>query len=61
MNSLSNHFAHHRSHLWGCGVAALLVAAAIIFQLPALALFGGLFCAAMMIGMVWMMISMARR
>ena len=52
-------FAQHTSHLLGCGVAGLLVVAAIVFEIPILAAFGALMCAAMMIGMVWMMLSMA--
>jgi hypothetical protein len=32
-----------------------------VFSLPVLAVFGALFCGVMMIGMVWMMVSMASR
>jgi hypothetical protein len=60
MRAVKDHFAQHTSHLVGCGVAALFVVAAIVFGLPVLAVFGALFCAAMMIGMVWMMFSMAK-
>ena len=45
----------------GCGVAALLVVVAIVFSLPALAVLGAVICGAMMIGMVWMMVSMASK
>lgn len=45
----------------GCGVAALLVVVAIVFSLPALAVLGVVLCGAMMIGMVWMMVSMASK
>ena len=61
MGTVKAHFAHHPSHLLACGVAGLLVVAAIIFELPILAAFGALFCGAMMIGMVWMMFSMASK
>jgi len=44
-----------------CGVAVVLVIAAVVLGAPVLALIGGLFCATMMIGMVWMMVGMARR
>jgi hypothetical protein len=60
MSGVKEHFAQHPSHLLGCGVAALFVVAAIVFSIPVLAIFGALFCGAMMIGMVWMMFSMAK-
>jgi hypothetical protein len=59
MNAVRAHFAEHRSHLVACGVAGLLVVVAVLFGLPVLAVFGALMCGAMMIGMVWMMFSMA--
>jgi hypothetical protein len=59
--SITDHFAHHRSHLLGCVAAGALVLAAIVFELPVLAIFGALFCAAMMIGMVWMMYAMGSK
>lgn len=58
MKAVTDHFARHGSHLLGCVAAGLLVVAAIVFQLPVLAIFGALFCVAMMIGMVWMMFAM---
>jgi hypothetical protein len=61
MGTIKDHFAQHPSHMLGCGIAALLVIAAIVFSLPVLAVFGALFCGVMMIGMVWMMVSMASR
>jgi hypothetical protein len=45
----------------GCVAAGLLIVAAIVFGLPALAIFGALFCVAMMIGMVWMMFAMGSK
>jgi hypothetical protein len=45
----------------GCGAAGLLVIAAIVFSIPILAIFGALMCGAMMIGMIWMMFSMASK
>ena len=60
MRAVRDHFAQHTSHLVGCVLAGLLVIAAIVFSLPVLAVFGSLMCAAMMIGMVWMMFSMAK-
>ena len=59
MNGVKEHFAHHPLHMAACGVAAVFVVAAIAFGAPVLAVAGGLMCAAMMIGMVWMMFSMA--
>ena len=61
MTAIKEHFAQHTSHLLGCGAAALLVVAAIVFRLPILAVFGALICGAMMIGMVWMMFSMVSK
>ena len=61
MSDVKDHFAQHPLHMLGCGVAALLVAAGIVFGLPVLAIFGAFFCGVMMIGMVWMMFSMVAR
>jgi hypothetical protein len=61
MRTVSEHFAQHTSHLLGCVAAGLLVIAAIIFGLPILAIFGAVFCGAMMIGMVWMMFAMGSK
>jgi hypothetical protein len=47
--------------LLGCVAAGLFVVAAIVFSIPILAVFGALMCGAMMIGMVWMMFSMASK
>jgi hypothetical protein len=60
MKAVKDHFSEHRSHLLGCGIAGLLVEAAIVFNVPVLAVFGALMCGAMMIGMMWMMFSMAK-
>jgi hypothetical protein len=61
MRAVRDHFAQHRSHLLGCGVAGLLVVGAIVFSIPILAVFGALMCGLMMVGMVWMMFSMASK
>jgi hypothetical protein len=61
MGAFKDHFAQHPSHMLGCGIAALFVVVAIVFSLPALAIFGALMCGVMMIGMVWMMFSMASK
>ena len=61
MSAVKGHFSSHPSHMIGCGVAALLVVLAIVFSLPALAVLGAVVCGAMMIGMVWMMVSMASK
>jgi hypothetical protein len=61
MRAVKEHFAQHTSHLLGCVAAGLLVVAAIVFSFPILAVFGALVCGAMMIGMVWMMVSMASK
>jgi hypothetical protein len=52
MGAVRDHLAHHPAHMLGCGIAALLVIAAIVFGLPVLAVFGAVFCGVMMIGMV---------
>ena len=61
MKAVKEHFAEHTSHLLVCGAAGVLVVVAIVLGLPILALFGALMCGAMMIGMVWMMFSMASK
>jgi hypothetical protein len=61
MSAVKNHFSSHPSHLVACGITGLLVVAAIVFTLPVLAILGAVFCGAMMIGMVWMMFSMAHK
>ena len=61
MRAVRDHFAQHTSHLLGCVGAGLLVVAAIVFDLPILAIVGALFCATMMIGMVWMMFAMGSK
>ena len=52
MSSMGAHFHRHPFHLLGCGVAALLVIAAVVLGAPLLAILGGLMCGVMMIGMV---------
>jgi hypothetical protein len=61
MRAVRDHFAQHPSHLLGCGVAGLLVIAAIVFGTPILAVLGALMCVTMMAGMVWMMLSMVSK
>ena len=62
MNVLGKHLhvGHHAMH-YLCAVAVAAVIAAVVLDAPVLALLGGLFCAAMMVGMVWMMVGMAAR
>ena len=61
MNALGkhSHLGHHWMH-YACLIAIVAVVAAIAFDAPVLAFLGGLFCVAMMAGMVWMMVGMAR-
>jgi hypothetical protein len=61
MNTVRHHFAGHPSHLLGCGGAIVLVVMAAVLGLPVLAVLGGLLCATMMIGMVWMMVAMGAK
>ena len=61
MNAVRHHFSGHPSHLLGCGLAVVLFVMAAVLGLPVLAVLGGLFCATMMIGMVWMMVAMGTR
>jgi hypothetical protein len=61
MNAVRHHFADHPSHMLGCGVAIVLVVLAAVLGLPVLAMLGGLLCATMMIGMVWMMVAMGTK
>ena len=61
MNGLGKrvHVGHHWMH-YACLLAVVAVVVAVVFEAPVFALLGGLFCAAMMVSMVWMMIAMAR-
>jgi hypothetical protein len=55
------HFADHRMHMLGCAFAALLVVGGVVFGAPILAIFGALMCGAMMLMMIWMMVSMGSK
>jgi hypothetical protein len=59
--AIRQHFSHHRLHIAGCGLAALLVVVALAFGVPIVGVVGALICGAMMIGMVWMMVSMGAK
>jgi len=61
MNALGRqlHAGHHWMH-YACLVAIVAVVAAVVLEAPVLGLLGGIFCIAMMAGMVWMMVGMAR-
>jgi hypothetical protein len=61
LHAIRQHFAGHRLHLVGCALAGILVVMAAVFGLPVLAVLGVLFCGAMMIGMVWMMVAMGAK
>ena len=58
MSTLRAVFSHHYMHA-ACGIAMVLIVAAFLFGFAPLAVLGALFCGAMMIGMMWMMFSMA--
>ncbi len=60
MTAVKEHFAHHRRQMFGCGVASLILVTGIILSIPALAVVGGLACAAMCVSMIWMMIAPSR-
>jgi hypothetical protein len=57
--AVRQHLAEHRLHMAGCGFAAMLVIAGVIFGAPVLAIFGALICGGMMLMMVWMMVGLA--
>ncbi len=61
MRTVRDHFAHRHLHMVGCAVAAVLVIVAPAVGAPVLVVLGGLMCAVMMIGMIWMMFSMATK
>lgn len=60
MATIRAHLAGHRLHMAVCVVAIVLVVAAVAFGIPALALLAVLGCGVMMVGMLWMMVAMAR-
>jgi hypothetical protein len=60
MTAIRQHLTEHRSHMVVCALAAVLFITGIAVGLPVLAVLGVLMCGAMMVGMVWMMVSMSR-
>jgi hypothetical protein len=58
MEALRQQFAHHRLHLFGCGVGSLALIAGVVFQLPVLAISGAVVCAAFCLDMIRMMVTM---
>jgi len=61
MRAAKDHFAEHHSHMLLCAAAGVLAIGAIVFSVPILAVFAVLMCGAMMVGMVWMMLSMVSK
>ena len=59
MNVLKEHFTHHPLHMALCALACVAIVAGIVLGAPLIAIFGPLMCGAMMLGMVWMMVTMA--
>jgi hypothetical protein len=57
MTSLKEHLVHHRRHMLGCGIAALILVTGIVLSIPAVAIVGGLACAAMCVSMIRMMLT----
>lgn len=60
MTAIKEHFARHRMHMLGCGVSGLILVTGIVLSIPALAVAGGLACAAMCVSMVRMMFAPGR-
>ena len=61
MAAIRGHFAEHRSHMFVCALAAVLIIIGVAVGVGELAIIGVAACGAMMIGMVWMMVSMASK
>ena len=61
MKTVREHIGHHPLHMLACAMAGVLVFVAVVFAIPILAVFGALMCGAMMVMMVWMMVSMASK
>jgi hypothetical protein len=61
MNVLTAHFAHHRKHMIGCGLAGLGVVTGIVFEIPALAISAAIVCGALCISMIRMMFAMGAK
>jgi hypothetical protein len=60
MTAIRGHFAEHRSHLLACAFAAVLIVTGIAVGFGALVVLGAVMCGVMMVGMVWMMVSIVR-
>jgi hypothetical protein len=60
MAAIRTHFAEHHSHTVACALAAVFIIGGVAVGQPVLAVLGAFLCGAMMVGMVWMMVSMAR-
>ena len=60
MAAIRTHFAEHHSHTVACALAAVFIIVGVAVGQPALAVLAALVCGTMMVGMVWMLVSMAR-
>jgi hypothetical protein len=60
MTAVREHFAHHRRHMLGCGVAGLMIVTGVVLSIPALAIVGAVACAAMCASMIRMMVVAGR-
>jgi hypothetical protein len=61
MNVLKEHFAHHRKHMIGCGLAGLGVVIGVVFEIPVLAISAAIVCGAFCISMIRMMFAMGAK
>jgi len=56
MDAFREHLEHHRRHMLACLVASLVLAVGIVLSIPAVAIVGGVACAAGYVSMIGMMV-----
>jgi hypothetical protein len=61
MEALRHHLVHHRLHLIGCGVGALVSVAGGALSLPVVAIGGAVICGVFCLDMVRMMVVRPKR
>ena len=60
MTALKEHLADHRRHVLGCLIAVAVLVTGIVLEVAAIAIAGGLACAAMCLAMVHMLFAAGR-
>jgi hypothetical protein len=56
MEGLRHHLGHHRLHMTGCGVGAVILLVGVVLHLPIVAIGGAVICGAFCLDMVRMVV-----